>query len=132
MMTKELSFSTIAYSNHFLKVIYKPNQRVDLKAMKELVQECSAIVKDEPFVCLSHVTPGGEVTKDARNYLANYKGVDFRASAVVASTSAVRVFVNFFIKFSNPFFPVKMFGTPGEAMEWLKPFLLKCREQGGE
>ena len=123
----ELDFAKVDYSNHLLKIIYKPNQEIDLEKIKILIDLATKVIGDKPFCSLAVVTPGSDFEKEARDYLANHDELDYRASAVVASTIPVRMIVNMFINFSRPKIPTKLFGTTNQALEWIEPYLEKCR-----
>ncbi len=67
----------------------------------------------------------GSITHEARNYAAEHGKDFFIASAVISSSLAVRMIVNFFNAFYKHPVPFKMFKEEEEAKKWLRTFSVK-------
>jgi hypothetical protein len=62
------------------------------------------------------------MTREARDYAAAQGHQFFIASAIISTSLAIRIVVNFFNTFYNNPIPFKMFSTEEEARDWLYSF----------
>jgi hypothetical protein len=104
-----------------------------VKAIKEgeidlaEVQRCFNIYKElgcteRKALQLLDLSLSVTISKEARDYTDKMAPDYFVASAVVSDSLAVRIIVNFCVRFFNPAIPLKMFDTEKEALAWLRKF----------
>lgn len=91
------------------------------------VQHCFEIYRrlkgqGEKFLQLMDGRKSVSMSPEGKAYVAKFGKEIFIASAIISDTLAIRLVVNFFIKFYKPEFPFKMFATEAEALKWLRKF----------
>jgi hypothetical protein len=65
--------------------------------------------------------PLSETSREARDLLASEEAAAvFCAIAVLVRSPVARTIMNFFVRFSSPPFPVRMFTAPNEARAWAR------------
>jgi len=62
------------------------------------------------------------ISKEAREYIALHGKDYFAAAAMVNSTLALRLLVNFFNQFYKHDVPFKLFATEKKALQWLRKY----------
>lgn len=66
------------------------------------------------------------ISRDAREYFSGKESVKVMAAAALVVNSAVhRVMGNFFLGINKPPFPLRLFSSEQEALEWLIQFIKK-------
>lgn len=131
-MVKEISdikkIETLYADMHIEKGVlhcyYKKLPIVDINIAKEGVKDRIKFCENIEYPCLFDISKVKEVSKAARDYLAN-EGNDYvLASALVVSSPVIRVLANFFIIVNKPKNPTRMFNGRKKAVEWLNTFRL--------
>lgn len=99
---------------------------ISLEEAKEMVEIGSELTKDIRVGALVDARAHFTDTNEARQYFAeNTQKNQFAAVAVITSSLAQRLIINFYINFNRPNVPTKMFGDEEEAMKWLRKILDK-------
>ncbi len=69
------------------------------------------------------MTTVSEISKEARDYLANERTASIqRATALLIGSSVSRVIGNFFLGLNKPITPTRLFTNSKEAIKWLHTF----------
>ncbi|GAA4841844.1 hypothetical protein [Algivirga pacifica] len=118
----ETQFAEIYLSDGILFYDYKPMNELSLKVAEECVQDRILFSNKTTYPCLFNIQSVKEVSKDARDYLANEGNQYILASAIVISSPIVKMLANFFIRVNKPKNPTKIFTDEVNAVEWLNQF----------
>lgn len=119
-METEYVFMTI--KDGLFEMTYKPLKLVDIGIAKVIVKERLEFKGGVNYPCLFDVSPVKEITKEARDYMAN-EGNDFvLASALLINSPLLKMMGNFFITVNKPKNPTKLFNNKDEALQWLQQF----------
>jgi hypothetical protein len=127
MKQKETNTSVLIFDEEIGILIVKAKPDVDLK-----LEDAERDFKTGQELVNYKKTP---VLSDSRELSYSCKEVrDFYAQPIIANhISAMAILIdslpgrllgNFFMKFNNPPYPVKVFNDETAAIEWLKKFLL--------
>ncbi|MCR6638908.1 MAG: hypothetical protein NVV82_07960 [Sporocytophaga sp.] len=120
--TFENSIISMSYLGQVLLVDYKKRSIIDLKAVKNSVQEREKFIKNAPLLVIADISKIEYFTKAARSYLAGPSNKT-AATAIVFRSKIQEVIGNIYIKFHKPKTPVKLFTRISDAQEWLQTFL---------
>lgn len=120
--TFENSIISMSYLGQVLLVDYKKRSIIDLKAVKNSVQEREKFTKNAPLLVIADISKIEYFTKAARSYLAGPSNKT-AATAIVFRSKIQEVIGNIYIKFHKPKTPVKLFTRISDAQEWLQTFL---------
>lgn len=109
--------------NGILKVTIVKEDEVDL----EEVQKCFAIYKElgcdkKKVLQLMNFNVPALISKEAREYIDEHAVNYFIASAMVTQSLAVRLIINFCMKFFRNKIPLKLFSNEKDALKWLRSF----------
>ncbi|MDH5366323.1 MAG: hypothetical protein OEW67_05005 [Cyclobacteriaceae bacterium] len=119
---KETLYADMHIKNGILHCYFKKRDRIDINIAKEGVKDRIEFIKKKDYPCLFDISKVNEVSKEARDYLAN-EGNDYvLASALVVNSPVIRVLANFFIIVNKPKNPTKMFNDRKKAVKWLNTF----------
>ena len=106
------------------RVVFLPNAVVTLEAAKEHFAACVESAQGRRVPVLGHVEGIKSVDREARQYFAGEEASRVtRASAILVGSPVARVVGSFFVGLNKPSFPVRLFTSESEAIEWLKGFL---------
>jgi hypothetical protein len=120
--TFENSIISMSYLGQVLLVDYKKRSIIDLKAVKNSVQEREKFTKNAPLLVIADISKIEYFTKAARSYLAGPSNKT-AATAIVFRSKIQEVIGNIYIKFHKPKTPVKLFTRISDAQEWLQTFI---------
>jgi hypothetical protein len=115
-----ISFGKIENDIIFFK--YKPSIEIDIQTAKELVTSRLDYTEGRPVYTLIDFTNVKSVTKEARDYMNSANGGlnGILGGAFLSNSVVATLFVNLYIKVSNPSIPAKFFTNSGDAISWLK------------
>jgi len=100
------------------------NVHVDLEDAKELFARNEELSDGTTRPLLVMVGGTRSLSREARSFFAGKESARlFSAVALLVDSQLTRVISNFFIGLNKPFFPVKIFSSEKEALEWLKGYL---------
>lgn len=96
-------------------------RRVTTEHLRAGFAICRELGGGEPVVLVSEAGPLGETTREARDLLAGPEAAAiYRAMAVVVRSPVARAIMSFFVRFSSPPFPVRVFNDVQEALDWAR------------
>lgn len=122
IVTKKYSIFWIQSS--ILKIHVHENAYLELEDIQEIQIYKAQLTKNQPYGVL-FITPNfGNISKEAKEFLASEKGCkNAIAKAVVLSNLGTKIIYNSFIKFNKPIVIHKAFTHEKTAMEWLIKYM---------
>lgn len=115
-----ISFGKIENDIIFFK--YKPSIEIDINTAKDLVRDRLDYTDGQSVYTLIDFTNVKSVTKEARDYMnspdGGLKGI--LGGAFLSNSVVATLFVNLYLKVSNPSVPAKFFTNIDDAVNWLK------------
>jgi hypothetical protein len=101
---------------------YSPKLEITIDVAKEIVASRLEYCAGRPCYTLIDFTNVKSVTKEARDYMnspdGGLKGI--LGGAFLSNNVVATLFVNLYLKVSNPVIPAKFFTNREEALRWLK------------
>lgn len=106
------------------RVLNKPNSVQGLDEAKENIAALRDIVGDRKIPLLVDGTGTSNMTRDARLFYASEEaGKTVKAQALLLRSPVSKVIGNFMLGLYKPPFPMRIFTTEGEALNWLEQFV---------
>jgi hypothetical protein len=101
---------------------YSPKLEMSIDVAKEIVANRLEYSGGKPKYTLIDFTNVKTVTKEARDYMNNSEGglKGILGGAFLSNNVVATLFVNLYLKVSNPSVPAKFFTDRDEALSWLK------------
>ncbi len=94
-----------------------------LDEAREVVAAVAKIGKGKKRPVLADARGVNSATREARRYYAGEEAAKVAgAAAVLVGSPISRMIASFFVSINRPDFPVRLFTSESEAMEWLKGF----------
>lgn len=117
---ENISFARVEKDIIFLK--YKPSIEIDIDIAKDLVKQRMAYTSGKAVYTLIDFTNVKSVTKEARDYMNSPEGglQGILAGAFLSNSVVATLFINLYLRVSNPPIPAKLFTNGDEAISWLK------------
>jgi hypothetical protein len=111
------------YKNGIFHVRYNA-ETITLEAAKKWVAEVKREFADVlPAPTISDISNQKTFAKEVRDYMASSEVLDMMtAGALVAGSVVARVVGNFFLMFSKPPIPAKLFSDEASARKWLEQY----------
>lgn len=101
-----------------------PGANILLEDSIEHIEIASKITKSKKWVMLVDMREVNSVTKEARTYYSDQNVIEGRvAIALLIESYFSQIVANFFIAYSKPDYPIKLFVSKEKAIEWLKDHL---------
>jgi hypothetical protein len=101
---------------------YSPKLEMDIHVAKEIVTSRLDYTGDRMVYTLIDFTNVKSVTKEARDYMnspdGGLKGI--QGGAFLSNNVVSTLFVNLYLKVSNPIIPARFFTNREEAISWLQ------------
>ena len=99
--------------------IYEDNSIVDLEEAHKVVKLTEELLgSGVTFRVLNDIRAKVAFTREARDFFRNHS--EDTIMAFLINSKIGEVAVNFFLKFNNPPFKLKIFNDEQEALEWLR------------
>ncbi|MBI1769746.1 MAG: hypothetical protein HYR67_15365 [Bacteroidetes bacterium] len=115
-----ITFGKIEKNIVFFK--YKPSIEIDINIAKDLVKNRLDYTSGQSVYTLIDFTNVKSVTKEARDYMnspdGGLKGI--LGGAFLSNSVVATLFVNLYLKVSNPSIPAKFFTNEEDAVGWLR------------
>ncbi|GHN02186.1 hypothetical protein WSM22_36750 [Cytophagales bacterium WSM2-2] len=109
---------------------YAPKVAIDLYAAKQMVENRLNFTGGRSIYALIDFTNVKSVTKEARDYMnspdGGLKGIS--GGAFLSNSVVATLFVNLYLKVSNPAVPAKFFTTQKDALDWLKKIRIEKKQ----
>lgn len=102
--------------------IYSPKLEIDLTIAMELIDNRLDYTGGKSVYTLIDFTNVKSVTKEARDFMNKSDGglKGLLGGAFLSNNVVATLFVNLYLKVSNPSIPAKFFTNKAEALKWLK------------
>jgi len=101
-----------------------PKAEVTLDDTREYVRIQSKLTKTKKILNLTDIRKVKSIEREAREFLMGEEAVKItRACALIVGSSVSRVIGNFMLGLNKPAYPVKLFTSEDEAIEWLNGFI---------
>jgi len=101
-----------------------PNTQETLADAKENIAAVAKASQGRRLPLLADLRNLKSIDREAREYYAGNEAAKFfRACVLLIDSPVSRIMGNFFLNFNKPKFPVKLFTSESEAIEWLKGFI---------
>lgn len=118
----ENEFAKFYIENGILYFHYKENVNIDLDAAKKIVTDRLNFQQDVEFPVFVDSRGIESVSRDARNYMAQYGSEKLSASALLINSPVQRIIGEFFLKINKPEIPYRLFTNKDKALEWLQDY----------
>ena len=101
---------------------YSPKLEMSIDVAKEIVANRLEYCARKPSYTLIDFTNVKSVTKEARDYMNDPEGglKGILGGAFLSANVVATLFVNLYLKVSNPTIPAKFFTDRNDALNWLK------------
>jgi hypothetical protein len=101
-----------------------PEREETVELVKEMVKKMGEMVNYKKVPLLARHEEFALPGKANRDYWATKEACPYsKADAFMINSMAMKLISNFYLKFSKPERPTRMFTDEKEAIEWLKAFL---------
>lgn len=121
---KEFPFLTVfTFGDKFILIKFKNNGRIGVKEAKESIESFEELNRQGYTKVLTDATVKHfEITKDALDLAAKHPhGPKYNIKhAILVNHSGIRLLAGFFLKFSKPTIPTRIFSVSEDAINWLK------------
>lgn len=108
---------------NILHVLLKPQADVTLEAAEENHRVTRELAGDKSVLVLVDVRPARSITREARMSFSDpEKRANTIAQAMIVDSGISKVMGNLFIGLNKPDFPVRLFTSEDEAIDWLRGF----------
>ena len=109
--------------NGILRAMVLPNAFKELPDAKEVMRVCEELADGQKRPLLVDIRQSAGLSMDARKYFAGEETSKLvLALGMLIHTPLSRLLGNFFMKFNQPDFPVRLFTDEQRAVEWLKQY----------
>jgi hypothetical protein len=100
---------------------YAPRLEIDITVAKEIVESRLNYTKGRSVYTLIDFSNVKSVTKEARDYMNSPEGglKGILGGAFLSNSVVATLFVNLYLKISNPSIPAKFFTSEKDALWWL-------------
>lgn len=106
-----------------VRIVHHPAAAVTFEDAKETMAAYLKIAKGLKRPLLIDTKNMRSLAREARSYYAGEEAAKVASAvALVVGTPVSRVLGNFYLGLSNPRLPSRLFGSEGEALEWLKGY----------
>ena len=107
-----------------IHIEYLPGAELALENVKEEEAAAAKLANGKRFPILVDSRNLRSLSKEGRAYIEGEGGAKVSiATAVLITTPIGRIIGNFFMSINRPIYPVKLFTSEDEAIEWLRRYL---------
>lgn len=122
METVSTNHTDMKVENGIVHVIYHKKDFVGIDEAKIMVKDRLAFCAGKTYPHLFDISRVKKMSKEARDYFANEGNELVSASALLVSSSVVKMIANFFIIVNKPKNMTKTFTNKEQALKWLEQF----------
>lgn len=120
----ENEYISVTLENGIIIAIYKPDLKIDIEIAKATVNARKVVSNGKVMPGLADIRNLKSVTDEARDWLGTKEPNELlSACAVLTNTPIQNLLANFYLRFSNPPIPTKLFTNKEKAIRWLKLYL---------
>lgn len=123
MSTTSSSYMDIVIEDGIVHLTYHKRDFVGLEDAKKMVRDRLEFCAGTSYPHLFDISRIKKMSKEARDYFADEGNDLVSASALLVSSSVVKMIANFFIVVNKPKNPTKTFTDKHQALRWLNKFL---------
>ncbi len=99
------------------------NDVIDAKRAQDIVAQRLSFIEEGTFPIIIDGSGVKDITKEARTVLSSEEANRYTvALAVIIRSPINRVLANFFLRFQQPPYPLRLFKNIEDAQEWLKQY----------
>ncbi len=109
----------IFYNDKILNIKFRKGKSIELDEAKEVYHACDKIAGNEIHANLIDSREIQFMTDESRKYFAAQDKSSVVAIALLATNRIQITLANFYLKFSKPKIPTKLFNSEPEARKWL-------------
>jgi hypothetical protein len=108
--------------NDILLFKYAPKTEIDIDTAKQMVNDRLDYTSGKSIYALIDFTNVKSVTKEARDYMNSPTGGlrGIAGGAFLSNNVVATLFINLYLKVSNPSIPAKFFTSQRDALRWLQ------------
>ncbi|HEY8934549.1 MAG TPA: hypothetical protein VIM65_04985 [Cyclobacteriaceae bacterium] len=108
--------------NDILLFKYAPKTEIDISIAKRMVENRLDYTSGKSIYALIDFTNVKSVTKEARDYMNSPEGGlrGISGGAFLSNNVVATLFINLYLKVSNPSIPAKFFTSQQDALRWLQ------------
>ncbi|MGZ3902117.1 MAG: DUF7793 family protein [Bacteroidia bacterium] len=120
----DLPYAHISYSDPIVQITYKKGVQLGFPEIKELISSSEKISGGKPYVTLSDIREGVELTAEGKRYVSDPAKMPlFRGTAVLVSSTLLKIAVEFAAQFDKNIYPFRAFTDKKKAVNWLNVIL---------
>lgn len=105
-----------------LHFYYKDIENLDLEVAKRCVEDRMEFTEHQDYPCLIDAIAIKHFTKEARDYFAKEGNEGIIASAILSSSTVIKMMANFYVMVNKPVNPTRLFTDKDSALQWLSKF----------
>jgi len=116
----ENNIAFVKYDNNILTVIIKENVDLGIEEMDELLEFTAKFSNYEKRYTIIDTRSNYNSNNEVQNHYASSDYSKYRyADAFIVNSLAMRLLVNFYIRFHKPKVPTRMFNSDEAALNWI-------------
>jgi hypothetical protein len=116
----ENEYETIWSKNGIIHIVFKPDLFINLEIAKIFVQARLKVTKEKIRPVFADIRGMKRIDDDARDYWATEEACRFISGTAIFSGNRIQtLFANFYINFSKPQVPTRLFTNKEKALKWL-------------
>lgn len=123
IIKRESEFAFIERRSNYIYVRYKDMTVIDEHGLKVHGEYFKELCNGKIYPMIVDATDiDAKMTYEARLAISNSaaKRLYFSCQAIVVNTTPSRLFANFYLKYHNSDFPIKIFSNLNDAKNWIK------------
>lgn len=119
----ENEYETIWLENGIIHIVFKPDLFINLEIAKTFVQAGLKTINKKTRPVFADIRGMKRIDDDARDYWATQEACNFISGMAIFSGNRIQtLFANFYINFSKPLTPTKLFTDKTKALKWLEQY----------
>lgn len=120
MKQTENHIAKLIYDDDILYVIIKENVDLGIPEMDELLEFSAKFLNYEKRYTIVDTRSNYNSSQEVSSHYANSDYVKYRyADAFIVNSLAMRLLVNFYIRFHKPKIPTRLFNDEQSAINWI-------------
>lgn len=116
----DLPYAHLSYVDPIIYITYKKGAQLGFPEIRQLISSCEMLSGGKPYVTLSDVREGVELTGEGKRYVSDPNKMPlFRGTAVLVSNTLLKIAVEFATQFDKKIYPFRAFTSKEKAISWL-------------
>lgn len=121
--TRETATSFVIREGSLVRVTFKPRLHIEIEDAERIVDIVGEYAEKRVLVLLIDARAMQYISQQARRHFAAQDNPQVKATALLVKHKMQAAFGNFYLKYSKPVLPTKMFRDEERAIAWLQEFL---------